>query len=93
MFIYFLYVLFVTRGKCCSDNFSKSIFVFYATTIFIGFFSYTSIMSKEIVGGDDNALAIFIVLMMLCFDATISCICIGSGNNSVPRNRRPLLNI
>ena len=93
MFIYFLYFLFVTRGKCCSDNFSKSLFVFYAAAIFIGFFSYTSVMSQEIVDDDNNALTIFIVLMLFCFDAAISCICIGSGDNSVPQNRRPLLNI
>ena len=92
MFIYFLYYLFVTRGKCCSDDFSKSIFIFYAIALFIGFFSYTSIMSQEIVNGNDNVVAIFIILMLACIDSAISCMCI-SANNSVPLNRRPLLDL
>lgn len=74
MLIYLLKYFFVDYTNLCSDDCSKCAFLFYAFPLYLGFFTYTSVMFREISNG--NGLAPFIILMILSLEAFISCLCI-----------------
>ena len=91
MLTYLLYRLFVIQSPCCSDDCAKTAFLFYVLPLYIGFFSYVSVMCTQLSKGE--GLLPFFILLFFTLEAFISCLFIKPFIKDVPYRGEPLLNL
>ena len=79
----------VERLKCCHIDTFKCLFMFYIVPLYLGFFSYISVMASEF--NKPLPLAIFFILLIFVIEAFISCLFLKIFATEQDYDRQPLL--